>query len=201
MVFNDNDPEHFVVPVPAAPTTVALDPDAWILWDSVTETTYVPGPPTIVETSPAPGKAVAFEDAVNTVTVTFHTNVDVQQSHFSLVGARTGSKSFTIASTGGVNPVTLNLSGPLAIDTYTLTVTDGVTGTATGLALDGEVGDPVDPASLPSGDGVAGGYAAIEFAVFGPIPAVSEWGLIILTLLVLATGTLILKPCRPAHTT
>ncbi|UCC29797.1 MAG: Ig-like domain-containing protein, partial [Phycisphaerales bacterium] len=199
VVFNDNDPEHFVVPVPEPPTTVALDPDAWILWDSVTQTTYVPGPPTIVGTSPAPGEAAAFEDAIDAVTVTFHTNVDVLQSHFSLIGARTGSKSFTIASTSGVNPVTLNLSGPLAIDMYTLTVTDGVTGTATGLALDGEVDDSVDPASLPSGDGVAGGDAVIEFAVLGSIPAASEWGLIILTLLLFTTGTLILKPRRSAH--
>lgn len=193
VVFNDNDPEHFVVPVSAAPTTVALDPDAWILWGSVTETTHVPGPPTIVETSPAPGEAVAIEDAVNTVTVTFHTNVDVQQSHFSLVGARTGSKSFTIASTGGVNPVTLNLFSPLAIDTYTLTVTDGVTGSATGLALDGEVGNPVDLASLPSGDGVAGGDAVIEFAVLGPVPAASEWGLLILALLLVSGATVVLR--------
>ncbi len=38
--------------VSSAPSLVQFDPGGWILWGSVTETSYVPGPPTIVETSP-----------------------------------------------------------------------------------------------------------------------------------------------------
>jgi hypothetical protein len=33
------------------------------------------------------------------------------------------------------------------------------------MALDGEIADPVSPASLPSGNGVAGGDATIRFTV------------------------------------
>ncbi|UCC30163.1 MAG: right-handed parallel beta-helix repeat-containing protein [Phycisphaerales bacterium] len=173
VVFNDEDMEHFVIPVSVNPTSVQFDPDEWVLWSDRISTSYVPGPPTIVTTLPAPGELLAFEDAVDTVAVTFHTNVDVQQSHFSLVGASTGPRSFTVALTDGVNPVTLNLSMPLPTDTYTLVVTDGVTGTASDLALDGEVVDPVDPASLPSGDGVAGGNAVIEFTVQSSVACLS----------------------------
>ncbi len=269
VVFNDADPEHFVIPVPSDPSIVQLDPDAWILWSARTSTGYVPGPPTVVETSPAPGETVAFLDIIDTVTATFHTNVDLAPTDLSLVGAVAGPRSFTIASGSDVNPVTLQFDKPLWPDTYTLTITSGAKAHDTGLSLDGETADPADPASLPSGDGVTGGYAVIEFVVaagfrlgdfdddedvdgfdavafedcytgpeagsvsedclpgdfdadgdvdcedwgqfrydawtegdplpFSPtcqedIPAASEWGLVVLTLLLLTSGTLILRP-------
>ena len=167
VVFNDADPEHFVIPVPSAPTSVQFDPDEWILRYSVTEMAYNPGPPAIVETDPAPGEAVAYSDATTSITITFHTNVNVAADDISLVGADTGSWPVTLAGGAGgdINPVVVNLPFPLLPDSYTLTVASGIEASNSGLPLDGELADPNDPGSLPSGDGVAGGDAVIGFTV------------------------------------
>ncbi len=167
VVFNDADPEHFVIPLPSAPTLVQFDPNEWVLRSSVTEVAYAPGPPTIVETDPAPGEAAAYSDAITNITITFHTDVNVAPNDISLVGSDTGSWPLTLAdgSGGSMNPVTLNLPFPLLPDAYTLVVTSGIKALGSGLPLDGEMADPNDPDSLPSGDGVAGGHAVIAFTV------------------------------------
>ncbi len=196
VVFNDADPEHFVIPVSSAPSSVSLDPDDWILLDDEendpTLVGYVSGPPTVVETDPAPGATVSTTAGVDTVTVTFHTNVDTASSDFSLVGAQSGPRSFTVASTSDVNPVVLELDTPLPPDTYTLTVMDSLVATDSGMALDGETASATDPGSFPSGDGEPGGDCVIQFtATDNAIPTVSEWGLVAMTLLVLTIGTLV----------
>ena len=197
VVFNDADSEYFVIPIPSAPSSLSLDPDAWILWGTRTATSYVPGPPTIVDSDPAPGAAVIADAGPDTVAVTFHTNVNTAVSHFSLVGANTGSQPFTIDSTSNVNPVVLDLGAPLGADTYTLTITDGVTASNSGMALDGEITDYSDPGSFPSGDGEPGGEAVIKFTVVGAaIPAVSEWGVMVMALLILAVGTIVFRQTR-----
>jgi len=165
VVFNDSDPEHFVIPVASAPSSVQLDPDAWVLWSSRTGSSYVAGPPTIVETSPAPGEGVICGPSTDSVTVTFHTNVSTSAGQYSLVGDTTGSVSVGFAYDSGTNTVTLTSSAPLASDDYTLTVSDAVTAVNSGQQLDGEVADGQDPGSLPSGDGVQGGSAVLSFAV------------------------------------
>jgi hypothetical protein len=165
VVFNDADPEHFVIPTGSTPTIVQFDPDAWVLWSSASGTGYVPGPPTIVETVPAPGAVVDHADLTDTVTVYFHTPVDAASTDFTLVGDSAGSVSFTAGPLSNANPVVLTLDAPLLPDTYTLSVSDAVVGTGTGIALDGEVADPEDPESLPSGDGLNGGGALIRFSV------------------------------------
>lgn len=165
VVFNDHDPEHFVIPLPAAAGSVQLDPDAWILWSGLTTTSYVPGPPTVVATSPSPGQVVTLAAAVDQVDVTFHTDVTTSAGDYSLIGASGGPQGVAFAYNGTNNTVTLSAGGPLAADTYTLTVATGVTAVDSGQALDGEVADPFDPASLPSGDGVTGGAAVITFDV------------------------------------
>jgi hypothetical protein len=165
VVFNDADPQHFVIPVPSDPGVVEFDPDAWILRSTLSSTAYIPGPPVLVATSPGPGETVPFLDAVDTVVVTLQTNVDLAPYDLSVVGAETGPWPFTLALSSDVNPVTLQFDTPLWPDTYTLTVTGGLTGHGTGLALDGETDDPMDPASLPTGDGVAGGDAVVQFTV------------------------------------
>ena len=193
VVFNGHDPEYFVLPVSGAPTTVAFDPGEWILRADAIEETYVPGPPTVVETFPAPGDQIISITGVDAVTATFHTNVDVEETHFSLMGQLTGPRSFTIPSKTNVDTVTLSLGSSLMPDGYTLTVSDGVRASATGLALDGEVDDPHDPESLPSGDGVAGGDAVIRFTILAPIPTVSTWGLAVLALLLMACGAAVMR--------
>jgi hypothetical protein len=94
--------------------------------------------------------------------VTFHKRVVASREHFSLVGARQGAVRFgvTLANGGSVGVVTP--AEPLAFDTYTLTVSDGVVDGASGQRLDGEM----DAAgTLPSGDGLPGGSAAVSFTV------------------------------------
>ena len=67
------------------------------------------------------------------------------------------------------------------------------------MALDGEIADPRDPGSLPSGDGEPGGTATIKFTVRAdPIPTVSEWGMVTMTLLVLTAGTVVFMRKRQA---
>jgi len=165
MVFNDADAEHYVIPTASAPADVQVDPDAWVLWGSVSGTSFVPGPPKIVETEPAPGASVDYGELTDVVNIFFHKPVDAAPGDFSIVGDSTGHVSFTAGGLTNVNPVILNLDAPLLPDTYTLTVGDGIVELDRGLTLDGEIADAVDPGSLPSGDGLAGGDAVIRFTV------------------------------------
>ena len=167
VVFNDADPEHFVIPIDAPASSVELDPDAWILWSNRSSISYVAGPPKIVETSPAPGDELSAAASTDTVTVTFHTNVNTSAAHYSLVGDSVGSVSVTYGYDSGSNTVTLTAGADLAPDAYTLTVSDALTAVNSGDQLDGEIADPLDPASLPSGEGLEGGSAVIQFVVAG----------------------------------
>lgn len=197
-VFNDSDTEHFVIPVLSSPASVSFDPNAWVLWGSRTEGAYTPGPPTIVETSPAPGAFVEARDFQNTISVYFHAPVNLAPGDVSLVGDATGPRSFTLASQSGVNPVVLNLDGPLQADTYTVTIGDGVTGASGGLALDGELIDPDDAASFPSGDGSPGGVAIIRFQAGSMVPQSSAWGVLVTVFGVLIVATVVLHGRRAA---
>ncbi|MCP4251271.1 MAG: hypothetical protein GY778_29900 [bacterium] len=162
VVFNDNDPEHFLIPLPAAASSVDLDPDDWILQNGVASTAYIPGPPKIVATDPAPGALVG---AAASLSVTFHTDVNTSAGDYSLVGQQSGAQSLGFSYNAGTQTTTLTPALSLPPDIYTLTVSDTVTAVNSGQSLDGELADPNDPASLPSGEGVAGGPAEIQFSV------------------------------------
>ena len=164
-VFNDHDPENFVIPLPAAATTVQFDPDEWVLRTGATSGSYVAGPPKIVATSPIPGDILESADNLSQVTVTFHTNVNTAAANYALTGAATGAQAVTFAYNSSTNTATLTAAAPLPPDTYTLTVDDALTAVNSGQQLDGEIADPFSPASLPSGEGVAGGDAVINFTV------------------------------------
>ena len=169
VVFNNADPEHFVIPVPSAPAWVEFDPDAWALWSTRGSTSYVPGPPKIVETQPALGEVIIAGPSVQPVTVTFHTDVNTDIGDYSLVGAATGAQSFAFGYNSGTNTTTLIIPSPLPVDDFTLTVADTTTAADSGDFLDGEIADLLSPTSLPSGEGVEGGSAVISFAVIcGP---------------------------------
>ena len=169
VIFNDADPEYFVIPLAAPATTVQLDPDEWVLWSSRSTTSYVAGPPKIVETLPAPGETLPAADSTGMVTVTFHTNVSTSAGHYALVGAAGGPVAVTFAYDSGTYTTTLTAAAELPPDTYTLTVSDALTAVDSGHQLDGEIADPMDPASLPSGEGVQGGSAEITFVVSFPL--------------------------------
>jgi len=164
-VENNERTEWFVVPVSGTVTALSFDPDQWILRTAATSAAYVAGPPKIVQTVPTPGAVVLSSPNPSQLTVWFHTNVNAVDANFSLVGNSNGPQTFSIVSGANVNPVVINTASPLQADVYTLTVTTGVTAVNSGMALDGEVAVPTSPGSLPSGDGVAGGNAVIQFAI------------------------------------
>ncbi len=163
--FDDHDPQNFVIPLPAPATTVDLDPDEWILTSGRTTAAYSPGPPKIVETYPDPGQIVEMASAPDQVDITFHTPVNASAADFSLVGAAGGAQSVTYTYSASDNKVTLTAAAPLPPDIYTLTISDALTAVNSGQQLDGEITDAQSLTSLPSGNGVAGGSAAIQFAV------------------------------------
>ena len=156
VVFNDADPEHFVIPIDAPASSVELDPDAWILWSNRSSISYVAGPPKIVETSPAPGDELSAAASTDTVTVTFHTNVNTSAAHYSLVGDSVGSVSVTYGYDSGSNTVTLTAGADLAPDAYTLTVSDALTAVNSGDQLDGEIADPPGSSFTTLGRGSRG---------------------------------------------
>ena len=164
IVANDQRTQWFVVPINAPASASSFDPDQWILRSGLSNVSYQPGPPKIVQVTPAPGAEISGLTPTNQVAVWFHTNVNASAANFSITGANSGARSFTLLSGVNVNPAILNLDAPLPPDDYTLVVS-GVTAANSGQTLDGEVAVADDPGSLPTGDGIAGGDATIAFAV------------------------------------
>ncbi len=164
VVWNDAAAEHLLFEVADAPTGLELDPDDWTLHLSNTTTAFVEGPPKVAVTDPEPGGSLQSRAGMS-ISITFHKDVVVDASHVSIVGDVTGPAALTFSYDGGPHTVTLIAAAPLPLDSYTLTVQDGISDVAVGLALDGELSDPSDPQALPSGDGLPGGSAVIRFAV------------------------------------
>ena len=192
-VWNDAHTEWFVVPVPGPVTTLAFDPDEWILRTAATNVAYAAGPPKLVGAAPAPGEELDYESGTNQVSLTFHTPVNLTASDVLIEGDLHGPVAFTVASAPGANPVVLQLAAPLEADAYTVTIQDAVTALNSGMALDGEMTDPQSLGSLPSGNGLAGGDAVYSFTVVRAIPTVSTWGLLALGLSLLVFATLRLR--------
>jgi hypothetical protein len=152
--------QHYLLPTSAAVTGVAIDNGNWILNDGKTAETYVNGPAKIVGVVPAAGSSLQQSASATAVAITFSENVNAGAGAFTLVGPN-GVVGTTVGVSSSVATVT-SVSA-LAPGAYTLTVTDsGVTTQAAGIALDGEAN-----ATLPSGDGIAGGNAVFAFTVVG----------------------------------
>ena len=167
VVWNDARIEYFLLPLAGAVEDVAFDPDLWILRTAATPVGFVPGPPKVVATDPAPGTTVA-PSSTDALEIVFQEAVTAPVDQFHLSGAHVGGIAVTASLSDGGQVVTLTPAHLLAPDEYTLTVAEGVVGAANGLALDGEVGDAASALSLPSGDGVSGGAAVIRFTVARP---------------------------------
>jgi hypothetical protein len=165
-VWNNERAEHLLFPTNSPIDTVALDPDHWILTypENAQQTAFVEGPPKVVAVSPAPGSEAEPGDAP-WVAVQFHKDVLAAAAHFALVGATGGPVEFSFSYDDVTHTATLTPDVPLAADEYSLTVADAVVDVAAGLALDGEVYDPMDPAALPSGDGLPGGETVVWFTI------------------------------------
>ena len=166
VVWNNERAEHLLLPTTGPIDGLAFDPDHWILSDpeDARQVAFVEGPPKVVDVTPAPGSLVEPRDPP-WITVQLHKDVRADAAHFALVGGATGPVAFSFAYDGITQTATLTPDTPLPADDYTLTVTDQIVDVAAGLALDGEVLDPRDPAALPSGNGLPGGAAIVEFTV------------------------------------
>lgn len=166
-IFNDADVEWFVLPIPAPATAIVLDENDWVLTTSKSSASYVNGPPKIVACNPAPGALFDADSGPSQITVTFSEDVNASAADFTLVGADAGAVPFSFSYSSGSFTATLSLAGALPADDYTITVSDEVSSSAASIALDGEIADPDDPASLPSGEGLPDGSAVLAFHVQG----------------------------------
>jgi hypothetical protein len=159
-VWNDERSEHFLIPVSAAVDAVSLDPDGWILMRSRTVVAFVEGPPKVVAVDPAPGSRVRAGTHL-AITVIFGEDVIVDGSHFSLRRTDRSEVDLEVTYDAATRTARLVSKGMLGSGRFELTIDDAIVGAATGFALDGEIAS--GPSLLPSGDGVAGGDAVIEF--------------------------------------
>ena len=166
-VWNDERAEHLLFAAPGNVTALQVDPNNYILHPSNQTTTFVEGPPKIVKMQPAPGSS-QLAGGVTAIQVTFHKNVNAAAGHFLLSGLNTGSIPFTFSYSAAALTATLTPTAPLPADTYTLSVAANLTDVASGKALDGEVLNPGSASSLPSGDGLPGGAAVLQFAIVPP---------------------------------
>ncbi|MFN0010592.1 MAG: M1 family aminopeptidase [Phycisphaerales bacterium] len=161
--------QFYCVPVADTVTAMALDPDVWILASSNVSEPMPVGPPKVVQVVPDPGTALAFEDATQQVDVYFSAPVNTAQGHYTLTGP-SGSVPVTLTYSAVDQRARLTTASALVPGEYTLNIAAAVTATTGGQALDGEVLVPTSPASLPSGDGIAGGVggATVAFSVSAP---------------------------------
>lgn len=171
-VNNDAATEYLLVPVSGAVTALSIDPNNYILRGTTTTTAFVEGPPKIVAVSPAPGSGTLASGVAN-LQVTFHRNVNTTAGDYALVGANTGAVATTFAYSPATLTTTLTPLAPLPADSYTLTVSASVTNAIGGASLDGEIANPSSPASLPSGNGQAGGAATFAFTIT-PLPCAAD---------------------------
>jgi aminopeptidase N len=135
--------------------SVLIDPEDWTLNGGETSEAFAAIPPVVVEAQPGPG--ASFDGAgPAAATITFSENV----TGATYQVLRNGSPvSFSASYNSAAQTATLNFGSQLASGSYTVRVS-GATSVGAGLALDGDVG-----ASLPSGNGQAGGDAVISFTV------------------------------------
>ncbi|GMV25433.1 MAG: hypothetical protein AMXMBFR58_14640 [Phycisphaerae bacterium] len=170
VVRNDAKTEHFVVPISAAASSVAIDPDNWILETGKASVAYVAGPPKVIQTSPALGAVIDGGTPPSQITVTFSENVNASASNFTINGPD-GTVGFTFSYSASNFTATLTPTTTLGGGAYTVNVSDLITSTAGAKRLDGEIADPNLPASLPSGDGLALGSAVWSFSLTDTCPA------------------------------
>lgn len=162
-VWNDAATENFVIPLTGPATACTFDEDTWILATSVNSTSFIPGGPTIVETTPASGSTSATR--ISQIQVTFHTAVNASGLDFAVKGGAGNAQiPFLYGYNAATNTATLTFPKGLRKGNYSLIVRDSIRATNSNLQLDGEVSGT----SLPSGNGQPGGVATIPFSCTAP---------------------------------
>ncbi len=154
--------QHFLIPLDAPATDVAVDPENWILSYAKVAEAYVDGPAKVVATSPAPGAVVVGSPA--SIVIAYSEPVTVPAGAITVTGPGGAAVPATHAYDAVAMRSTLTFASPPAAGTYSVRVPATVLTVASGLAIDGEIAGGV----LPSGDGSAGGDAAFAFTVEAP---------------------------------
>lgn len=167
-VLNDALTQQFVLPATDDVLEAVVDEFGWVLSEKAA-VPFVPGPPVIVETSPAPGAAFVEEATPANIRLFFSEPILPEPGQFVIESAAGGAVLADFASSDAEQAVTLTPAAPLMPGLYTVAVADTLVSNL-GLALDGELDSPTVPASLPSGDGLPGGSAVFTFRVFRPCP-------------------------------
>jgi aminopeptidase N len=164
-VWNGARREHHLIPVAGPVDDVRLDPDEWILTRSKSTRSFVDGPPKIVRVDPPPGSVLRTGRPFR-LDLTFHRPVVMDVSHAVL--RRDDGVEFEVAIAEIADDMTFDFASvlPLPAGRYRLILKDTIVDAEDGLALDGEL-EATEGVLLPSGDGVAGGDAEIEYTVIG----------------------------------
>ncbi|MBI4579815.1 MAG: hypothetical protein HY718_08940 [Planctomycetes bacterium] len=157
--------EWFLLPADGPVTSVQFDKDTWILRGAATNVAYVPGPPKIVAAAPSPQANVPTFPGVAAVTLNFSEPVACTSAHFSVAGSLSGPHPFLLSRDATHLTATLSFDRPLPNgQTWTVQIAETVSAERSGLALDGEIAEPL-AAALPSGDGLPGGAAILTFTI------------------------------------
>jgi hypothetical protein len=165
LVWSDARSENLLIPVSGPVQDVDLDPDDWILSRFKSRGPAHDGPPKIVDIDPPPNASHPTGEPLS-VAVTFHRDVVAGASDFTLRRADGLESTVDVSYDRATYTATVTTAEPLARGRYQLMIRDRIVDAEDGLALDGEL-EKVHGASLPSGDGVEGGDAVVDFTVIG----------------------------------
>ena len=165
-VWNDKRDENFLIEVSGPVDFVEIDPDDWILTRSKTEVAFAGGAPRVVAVEPTPGSNVCAGVPL-AIAITFDDDVIVDRSHFVLRGPDQTEMDLELTYDPGTLTARLVSTDSLGLGRFEFTIDDAIVDVAAGVALDGELSGPPGPAIFPSGDGVPGGDAVVEYVVVG----------------------------------
>lgn len=149
--------QWYLFPTSAPATAVALDPDGWILNRGISQGAYVPGPPKVVSSNPAPGATYTS----GALTVTFSKPVNLARGDVYLISPYPQASPVVASYDAAHHRALILLNQSMRPGAYTLVVRDTITAQDSGLKLDGE------GPNYPSGDGLPGGELRIDFTVPG----------------------------------
>ncbi len=166
VIWHEADIEWYVLPAHGTVTSVQFDKDTWILRGAATNVPYESGSPQLIAAVPTlGGRALGASE----LALRFSKDVTYVDADLSVTGSQSGAHAFTSGYNAVNNEITLSFGGALPSgETWTVHVSDDLRGQDNSAQLDGEIADPTEPGSLPSGDGLPGGDAV--FAFFSTTP-------------------------------
>jgi aminopeptidase N len=165
-VWNDARVEHLLIPVSGEVDDVELDPNTWILSRINISGAFFDGPPKIVAVDPAPSSVLRLNRNLS-MSIGFHRDVVISATDVALRRSDGVEFELDLAYDPETFTATVESRRPLPGGRYRLTISDHVVDAEDGIALDGEIDEAHGTGLLPSGDGLPGGTAVVEFGVAG----------------------------------